>query len=36
MRRLTAQLRKQMKEGRRLDENIAANLKHLGFPLDGK
>jgi len=36
MKRLTAQLREQMAEARRLDGAIAANLKHLGFPLDDK
>ena len=36
MKRLTAQLRNQMAEARRLDETIIANLKHLGFPLEDK
>ena len=36
MKRLTAQLREQMAEARRLDRAIAANLKHLGFPLEDK
>jgi type I restriction enzyme M protein len=36
MRRLVAQLREQQAEARRLDSAIAANLKHLGFPLDDK
>jgi len=36
MKRLTAQLRGQMAEARRLDETIIANLKHLGFPLEDK
>jgi type I restriction enzyme M protein len=36
MKRLTAQLREQTAEARRLDRAIAANLKHLGFPLDDK
>ncbi|MBC7348466.1 MAG: SAM-dependent DNA methyltransferase [Candidatus Aminicenantes bacterium] len=34
MRRLVAQLKEQRAEARRLDSAIAANLKHLGFPLD--
>jgi len=34
MRRLVAQLKEQQAEARRLDNVIAANLKHLGFPLD--
>ena len=33
MKRLTAQLREQQVEGRRLDRAIARNLKNLGFPL---
>jgi len=36
MRRLVAQLKEQQAESRRLDSAIAANLKHLGFPLDGE
>ena len=36
MRRLVAQLKEQQAEAHRLDSAIAANLKHLGFPLDDK
>jgi hypothetical protein len=31
MRRLTAQLREQQAEARRLDQAIATNLRYLGF-----
>jgi len=33
MRRLTATLREQMEEGRRLDEEIAGNLANIGYPV---
>jgi len=36
MRCLAAQLREQMAEGERLDREIAAKIKHLGFPLENK
>ncbi|MBC7350158.1 MAG: SAM-dependent DNA methyltransferase [Candidatus Aminicenantes bacterium] len=36
MKRLVAQLKEQQAEAQRLDREIAANLKHLGFPLDEK
>jgi type I restriction enzyme M protein len=34
MKRLTAELREQVKEGRKLDKAIARNLKELGWPME--
>ena len=34
MKRLTAELREQVEEGRKLDKAIARNLKELGWPLE--